>query len=90
MKMSNDQACHRTIELFQDLRPHGAHCIVRKAGIDNHPTSAVAQQPEVDVIKLKRQRHAQPENAGRDFGQFAGSRRMGVGKMQGHGQTFYM
>ena len=87
MKMSHDQTIHRTIEAIEYLRPCLAYSVIRKPGINNHPTRAIAQQPEIDVIKLKRQRHAQPENARGNFCQLASSRVMRMGIMQGHEKT---
>jgi hypothetical protein len=86
VKVGDDQARHRAVEPVEDRRPAFAHRFVGEPGIDYGPSGAVPEQPEVDVIELERQRHAQPEDAGRHFGQFAGGRRMGVGKMQGHGR----
>src|ERR671918_191939 len=36
-------------------------------GIDDGPPIAVPHDPEVDKVQLKRQRHRQPMNAGRDL-----------------------
>ena len=67
MKMRHDQARHRTIQRIDDLRPCFTHGIIRKTGIDDDPSVTIAQQPQIDVIELERQRHAQPEDAWRNF-----------------------
>ena len=87
MEMGDDEALHRAVQAFDQAAPDGAHAVVGETGIDDRPAVAIAQQPEVDVVELEGQGHAQPENAGRNLDFFAGSRRLGVGIMQGHGQT---
>jgi hypothetical protein len=62
MKVGHDQALHRAIQLLDDLRPGYAHGIIGKTGINDDPAITIAQQPQIDVVELKRQRHAQPEN----------------------------
>ena len=59
--------------LRQHLVPGGAGGVVGDAAIDGGPAAAalelIAQQPQVDMVEGKRQRHAQPVQAGRQFGQ---------------------
>jgi hypothetical protein len=70
----DDDACHAPTRhrggemLFPDV-PGGFDAVAR---VDDAPAVAVFQQPEVDVIQRKRQRHAQPVNAGCDFDGGAG------------------
>jgi hypothetical protein len=60
--------------------------VLRKAGIDRGVAVAVGQQPEVDVVQRKRQRHAQPFDAGGDrhgrAGGGGGLVRVGDGSVQ--------
>lgn len=60
----------------QDLLPGLAHQAAVQAGIDGGPAAlaglAVVDQPQVDVVEGKRQRHAQPAHTGRHFGRLAG------------------
>src|SRR5439155_19202914 len=62
--------------------PQRARGVVPDAAVDECPARAsvqfVFEQPEVDVIERKRQRHAQPVHAGRDLQGLAGRRRRGV------------
>ena len=53
----------RRFELLPDLGA-GAR---GHAGVDQREAVAVLEQPEVDVIEVDRQRHAQPVQAGKDF-----------------------
>jgi hypothetical protein len=39
----------------------------RQPGVDDPPAIGIFQQVEVDVVQRHRQRHAQPQHAGRDF-----------------------
>ena len=87
VKVGDDQALHRAIKLLDDPRPGRTHGIIGKTGIDDDPAIAVAQQPQIDVIQLKRQRHAQPKDTGSNLDQLTVSRRMSVGVVQGHRQT---
>ena len=88
MHVRHDHAQHRqAVELVrEDLVPCGARRVVGDATVDDGPAFApvlpVAQQPEVDVVELKWQGHAQPEDTGRNFDPFADCRRMGTRKMQ--------
>ena len=50
---------------------------VAVAAVDERNTVALAHQPEVDVVERKRQRHADPADAGRDLDRLAGGRRHG-------------
>jgi hypothetical protein len=50
----------------QHLLPDGL-CFGRaEAGIHDHHVVAVIEQPQVDVVQRKRQRHAQPGDTGRN------------------------
>src|SRR5574343_216248 len=84
VEVGDDQFFNWPVQPVENLRPSLAYMIFREAGIDNDPAFVVAEQPEVDVIELERQRQAQPDDARRALGQLASSRRMGVGIMQGH------
>ncbi len=48
--------------------------LVLDAGINDRPAVTILQQPEVDVVELHRQPHADPVNAGRDLDGLAGFR----------------
>ena len=85
VKMGNNQAFDRAIEDINDFCPGFTHGIVRETGINNHPAITITQQPQIDVIELKRQRHTHPENTGSDFYQRAVFRRVGMRVMQRHG-----
>ena len=76
MQMSNDDALHRPSRevVGEDLLPESLGDFATKAGIHDDPAVAVAQQPEIDVIEGKRQRHAQPVDAVGDLQQPAGVR----------------
>jgi hypothetical protein len=45
------------------------------AGVDEAPAPVVSQQPEVDVVEVDRQRHAQPQYAWRHLEEAAGADR---------------
>ena len=67
MKMRADHALHRQAgeHAGDQLFPEIARDLRVEARVDQGPTRAIAQHPQVDVIECKRQRHAQPEHAGR-------------------------
>jgi hypothetical protein len=44
-----------------------------EAGVDDGPAVLLLQQPQVDVVQLEGQRHAQPAHAGREFQRLAGA-----------------
>jgi hypothetical protein len=48
-----------------------------EAGVDDGPAVLFLEQPEVDVVQLEGQRHAQPAHAGRDLQRLAGCRLLG-------------
>ena len=85
VKVRDDDPIDRAIESVNYFCPGLAYGVIREAGINNHPCIFIAQQPEIDVIQLKRKWHAQPENAGGDFNQGTVFRWMGVREMQRHG-----
>ena len=82
----HDHAQHRQAAEFvrEDLLPRAARRVVRDAAIDDGPAveavEPVAQQPQVDVIELERQLHAQPAHVGRNF-----ERRAGLGQRLAEG-----
>ena len=63
--VGNDHPGDRfSVELLcQQLLPDFPAAPNTKAGIHNHPTLVIFQQPEVDMVERKRQRETQPENA---------------------------
>src|SRR5205085_11728555 len=63
----------------KDKLPQSAGLIVGDAAVDDRRTAAVLEQPEVDMVQLKRQRHRQPTHAGRDFHRRAGRRNIWKG-----------
>jgi hypothetical protein len=50
-----------------ERRPRRATDIVRHPRVDDGPAAAVLEQPDVDVVQLHRQRHAQPPEPVRDL-----------------------
>ena len=64
-------ACKLRAEHFFPVAPasFGIH-----AGIDDRPSFAVFEQPQVDMADLERQRHAQPTHAWQDFNGLPGFR----------------
>ena len=52
------------------------------AGVDDGPAVLLLDQPQVDVVELEGQRHAQPVDAGRDVLDVAGLRHVAAGKAQ--------
>jgi len=69
MHVGDDDAQNRQAveRLVKHLLPQRFDLIARHAAIDHRPavaaSDAVAQQPQVDVVQRKRQRHAQPPYA---------------------------
>ena len=61
---------------LEQLFPDRTGLAVADAGVDDGPAAFVLQQPKVDVVERKRQRHAEPVDAGRDFDRRAGIRRL--------------
>src|SRR6185437_6222698 len=66
MHVSDDHAldlaaAHRTGE---ELLPGLRRLLVANAAVDDGPTVAVLQQPQIDVVELHRQAHAHPVHAG--------------------------
>src|SRR6266705_512592 len=66
----------------EDALPQRARGVVADAAVDECPALAIFEQPEVDVVERKRQRHAQPVHAGRDLQGLAGRWRSGVRILQ--------
>ena len=56
-------------------------CVV-DAAVDDGPAVLVLDQPQIDVVELEGQRHAQPVDAGRDVLDVAGLRHVAAGKAQ--------
>src|SRR5437868_10737694 len=63
----------------KDKFPQSAGLAVGDAAVDDRRTAAVLEQPEVDMVQLKRQRHRQPTHARRDFHRRAGRRNIWKG-----------
>ncbi|MNZ92478.1 hypothetical protein D3C78_1115050 [compost metagenome] len=66
----------------QHRLPHLAALLGAEAAVHRHPAVAVAQQVEVDVIEAERQRHAQPQHAGRHLQGVPGGRWRHPGEAQ--------
>src|SRR5262249_38674581 len=66
MKVRHQHAPHpTTVEVRrEDALPERARVVAAYAGVDDGPARAVVEQPQVDVVELKRQRHAQPVDSG--------------------------
>ena len=47
-------------DLDKNLLPYVPALVAVEAGIDRHPTVAMAQQIQIDMIQTERQRHPQP------------------------------
>jgi hypothetical protein len=84
MQMRADDARHRLAAEFlgEDLVPQVARRLRVDAGIDDRPAVGFLDQPQIDVVELEGQRHAQPEDAGRDVLDVAGLRHIATGKAQ--------
>src|SRR6185312_3954879 len=71
--MRDDEPRHRPVELVRDdMLPEALDGVAGDAGVDNGPTRAVRDQPQIDVIEREGQRHAQPAHARRDLAPAAG------------------
>ena len=68
----------------QDALPQRAHVVEADAGVHDGEAVAVGEQPQVDVIELEGQRHAQPLHARRDDERRAGRGRFIPGKVERH------
>jgi len=55
--------------------PERARLLEPHPGVDDRPAVAVLEHPEIDVVELERQRHAQPGDARGDIEQATGARR---------------
>jgi hypothetical protein len=77
MAVGDDGACQPPSS--QRRLPGLLDRILGEAGIDCGVAIAVGQQPGVDVVQRKRQRHAQPFHTRRELHRHAGSRRGLVG-----------
>src|SRR5439155_23880832 len=74
MEMCHEDALHRAAAEVrgEDALPQGARVVEADAGVDDGPARAVLEEPEVDVVELKRQRHAQPVYSGSDRAHLGG------------------
>src|SRR5262249_29221168 len=59
--------------------------LVRDSGVENRPAASILDEVDVNMVQPERQRHAQPKNAGGDFGKFAVGWRVRKGKLQASG-----
>ena len=92
----DDNAQNRQAVEFigENAFPVGFAVVGVDAGVNHapaaHAVDAVAQQPKVDVVQLKWQRHAQPLHARCDFDAGAGFRqRVGVGVLKLRFECFH-
>ncbi|MNH32969.1 hypothetical protein D3C76_1580950 [compost metagenome] len=76
VKMCADHRQHRSPvkHLTEHLLPDSKGLRRVHAGIDHHPAGFMLQQVQVDVVKAKRQRHAQPQHPGSHFAHLATGR----------------
>ncbi len=80
MEMGHDQPGHRPAgpaavgdaEPVEDGEPVLLGLVQQHAGIDDGEAVAIFQQPQVDMVELEGQRHAQPVDAGRDLNRLGG------------------
>src|SRR4030095_11265758 len=79
MTMGRDEAKKRTLrERGGEMTlPDGPGRRVAESAIDERKSALLLEQPEVDMVERKRQRHAQPVNARRVFDQLTRARRRG-------------
>src|SRR5688572_23975093 len=68
----------------EDARPEFARLRIADAGVDNNHPIVLLEEPEVDVVELKRQRHGEPVHAARDFDRRARRGNFGKGILEGH------
>src|SRR5262249_30516970 len=68
MKVRHEHAPHRAAAEVrgEDALPQGARVVEADARVDDGPAVAVIQEPQIDVIELERQGHAQPGDPGSD------------------------
>lgn len=85
MEMGDDEPGDGTVEAGQDLFPEPARLVAGEPGIHDGPAGPVPQEPEIDVVELEGQGHAQPENPRRHLLGKGRGRRVIVGIMDGHG-----
>jgi hypothetical protein len=76
MEMGDDDACDGLAAqgVLEHAVPGGAGFLGVDAGVDESPAVAVFQHPQVDMVQLERQGHAQPAHAGHDLPGFAKGR----------------
>ncbi len=86
MKVRDDHLRDRTATQVtgEDLLPQGADIGQAHAGVDDGPPRAVLEQPQVDVIELEGQRHAEPRHTGRDLDRRAEGGRFSPRIVDGH------
>ena len=73
MIVGDDDAFYRSAAemISEDLFPERFGRVDAVTAIDDGPAATIFQQPQIDVIQRKRQRHAQPKNAGHNLCDFA-------------------
>ena len=74
MKMRHQYAhqSRTTNELGENPFPVRARVVQTDAAVHRGPSFSIAQQPEIDVVQCKRQRHAQPVQPRRNLADAAG------------------
>src|SRR6185312_1784091 len=79
--MRDDDARHRRAELVrEDVLPEAFDDVAGNARVDDGPTRAVLDQPQIDMIEREGQRHAQPAHTRRDLAAASGRRRLPPGE----------
>jgi hypothetical protein len=78
----------RTAErLCQYLIPQRTRFIEPDPAVHRGPAIRLANQPEIDMVERKGQRHAQPQHPGRDLEHRAGCRRRRLGESERGGRV---
>ena len=90
MVMRDDDPPHRPAAEIagKELLPQRGRLSPGKAAIDDRPARPVFQEPQIDVVERKGQRHAQPQNAGGDQVRLARRRRRRDRKFQHFSHAF--
>jgi hypothetical protein len=86
VKVRHEDASDRTTAEVrrEEALPQGACVVETHAGVHDGPAVAVLEEPEIDVVELEWQRHAQPADAGRDGHDVGGRRRSGPRMVERH------
>jgi hypothetical protein len=68
VKVRDEYAPHRTTgEMRREhALPQGSRVVEPDTGVHDGPAVVVVEEPQVDVVELERQRHAQPADTRRD------------------------